>query len=105
MTMSAKSRRKGARAELALVHLLQENGFAAEKISGMYKRGPDLSVPLLGVDRSIESKIRKRSFARLYRWLDGADLPVVRDDRQPLLVIVPIRLALEIAKAAEKAPR
>jgi Holliday junction resolvase len=103
--MTVKSRRKGARAELALVHLLQENGLAAEKVSGMYKRGPDVTVPLLGVDRAVESKIRKRAFGRLYKWLEDRDLLVVRDDHKPLLVIIPIRLALEIAKAAERAPR
>jgi hypothetical protein len=34
------------------VHELQEQGFAAEKISGMYRPGHDITVPLLGVDRA-----------------------------------------------------
>jgi hypothetical protein len=100
--MSIKSRRKGARAEVALARLLQNHGFAAEKISRMYKRGPDLSVPLLGVDRSVEIKIRSNGFQQLYSWLDGADLLIVRADRCEPLVIVPIRLAIEIGKAAER---
>ena len=36
-----KSRDKGNRAERAIVKFLQAQGFAAEKISGMYKPGPD----------------------------------------------------------------
>jgi hypothetical protein len=100
--MSIKSRRKGARGELALVRLLQDRGFAAEKISRMYKRGPDLSVPLLGIDRSIEIKIRSNGFRELYSWLDGADLLIVRADRQEPLVVVPLKLGIEIARAAEQ---
>jgi hypothetical protein len=100
--MSAKSRRKGARAELALARLLQDHGFAAEKISRMYKRGPDLSVPLLGVDRSVEIKIRSNGFRELYSWLDGADLLIIRSDTQTPLAVVPLRLAIEIARAAEQ---
>jgi hypothetical protein len=96
------SRNKGSRAELALMKFLQAHGFAAEKISGLYKAGPDLSVPLLGVDRQVEVKIRGRAFGALYRWLDGADLLVVRADRQPPLVVIPLSLAAEIASAAEK---
>jgi hypothetical protein len=100
--MSIKSRRKGARAELGLAYLLQDHGFAAEKISRMYKRGPDLSVPLLGIDRHVEIKIRSNGFQQLYSWLDGADLLIVRADRQEPLVVVPLKLAIEIAKAAEQ---
>lgn len=98
----ARSRNKGSRGELALVHLLQDNGFAAEKISGMYKPGPDLSVPLLGIDRSVEIKRRADGFKQLYAWLDGADLLVVRADRREPLVVLPMKLAIEIAKIAER---
>jgi hypothetical protein len=103
--MPIKSRRKGARAELALVHFLQGHGFAAEKISGMYKRGPDLSVPLLGIDRSVEVKIRANGFRELYGWLQDRDLLIIRADRRELLVILRLQLAAEVAKAAERAPR
>jgi hypothetical protein len=52
--MGKKSRDKGSRTERAIVHALQDNGLAAEKISGMYKSGADISVPVLGIDRDIE---------------------------------------------------
>jgi Holliday junction resolvase len=97
-----RSRDKGARAERHLVHLLQGAGFAAEKISRMYKRGPDLSVPLLGIDRLVEVKSRGTGFNQLYRWLDGANLLIIRANRCEPLVVLPIRLAIEIAQAAER---
>jgi hypothetical protein len=96
------SRNKGSRAELALVKFLQAHGFAAEKVSGMYRRGPDLSVPLLGRDMAVEVKCRAAGFRELYRWLDGADLLIIRADRQQPLVVIPLSLATEIAFAAEK---
>jgi Holliday junction resolvase len=100
--MSIKSRRKGARVELELVHRLQGAGFAAEKISGMYKPGPDLTVPLLGVDRRVEVKSRADGFRELYKWLQDRDFLVVRADRSEPLVILPLSLAISIAKAAEQ---
>lgn len=99
--MSIKSRRKGARAELAIVRLLQEHGFAAEKVSRMYKPGPDLSVPLLGVDRRVEVKSRADGFRELYKWLQDRDFLVVRADRSEPLVIIPLGLAIKVAKVAE----
>jgi Holliday junction resolvase len=99
----AQSRRKGNRAELALVRLLQSAGFAAEKCSRTGYSGPDLSVPLLGVDRRVEVKVRGDGFRQLYAWLAGADLLIVRADRREPLVILPLKFAVEIAAAAERA--
>jgi Holliday junction resolvase len=99
------SRDKGNRLERALVHALQNAGFAAERVplSGAARGrfGGDLSVPILGVDRRAEVKCRGNGFRQLYDWLDGADLLIVRADRSEPLVIVPFRLAVEIAQAAE----
>ena len=97
------SRDKGNRAERAIVRLLQENGFTAKKISGMYKPGSDLTVPLLGVDRNVEVKCRGDGFRRLYDWLDARDFLIVKADRKQPLVVVPLRLAVEIARCAEGA--
>src|SRR5215469_18755358 len=62
----------------------------------------DVSVPLLGVDRKAEVKCRARGFQQLYKWLGGNDLLFVKQDRAEVLVVVPLRLALEIAQAAER---
>lgn len=96
-----------ARAERTLVHALQTAGFAAERVSlsgAMRGRfGSDLSVPLLGVDRRCEVKVRGHGFIQLYGWLEGgADLSIVRADRRTPLVIVPWKLAVEIATLAER---
>jgi Holliday junction resolvase len=99
------SRNKGAREERALVRLLQAAGFAAERIplSGACggRFSGDVSVPLLGVDRRVEVKVRADGFREFYQWLNDVDFLVVRSDRHEPLVVVPLRLALEIGKAAE----
>jgi Holliday junction resolvase len=96
------SRNKGSRTELALVKFLQAHGFAAKKISGLYKPGPDLSVPVLGRDLRVEAKARSHGFAQIYDWLVDRDLLIVKADRAEPLVILRLGLATEIAIAAEK---
>lgn len=101
--MAVKSRRKGARVELEAVHALQQSGFAAEKISRMYKEGHDINVPLLGRDLRAEVKARAKGFQTLYAWLDkGPDILIVKQDRRERLVVVPWSLAVQIATAAER---
>jgi Holliday junction resolvase len=103
--MSKRSRDKGNRTERAIVRALQDAAFAAERVplSGSMRGrfGGDVSVPLLGVDRRVEVKARGNGFRQLYDWLNGADLLIVKADRNQPLVIVPFRLAIEIANAAE----
>jgi Holliday junction resolvase len=103
MTGGRASREKGSREERALVRILQAYGFAAEKISGMYKPGADISVPLLGVDRIAEVKVRGTGFRQLYDWLERRDLLIVRADRREPLVILRLKAAIEVAQAAERA--
>jgi Holliday junction resolvase len=99
------SRQKGNRTERAIVRLLQERGFAAERVplSGAARGrfGGDVSFPLLGIDRRVEVKCRSNGFRELYRWLDGADLLIVKCDRGEPLVVISLKLAAEIAAAAE----
>jgi hypothetical protein len=59
-------------------------------------------VLLLGIVRAVEVKVRATGFRELYSWLDGADFLIVRADRLEPLAIVPLRLAVEIAIAAER---
>jgi Holliday junction resolvase len=88
-------RQKGNRAERAIVRFLQQQGFAAERVplSGAARGrfGGDVSIPVLGVDRRAEVKCRGNGFRELYKWLDGADLLIVRADRRELLVVIPLR--------------
>jgi hypothetical protein len=99
--LADKSRRKGINEERALVRYLQARGFAAEKSSRTGYRGPDLSVPLLGIERNVEVKVRGSGFDRLYDWLDGNDFLIVRANRREPLVVIPLWLAAEIAAEAE----
>ena len=98
------SRQKGNRVERAIVHALQEAGFAAERVplsgaAGVSYLG-DVSVPLLGLDRTVEVKARAHGFQQLYAWLEARDLLIVRADRREPLVVLPLRLAIEIATEA-----
>jgi hypothetical protein len=87
------------RARLGRIRL-QAQRFAAEKVSGMYKPGPDISLPLIGRDLDVEVKLRARRFATIY-WLQDRDVLIVRANRREPIVAIPLRLAIEIAKKAE----
>jgi hypothetical protein len=52
-----RSRRKGAGAELEILHIGQDNGFAVTKRSRMYRAGQDLDWRLLGIDRCIAAVV------------------------------------------------
>src|SRR6516162_10191651 len=109
MSGGRSSRQKGNRAERALVSFLQAHGFAAERVplSGAARGrfAGDLSVPVLGVDRRVEVKVRGNGFRELYDWLGDHDFLIVKADRLEPLVVIPLRLATEIAIAAEKNKR
>lgn len=97
---------KGNRLERAIVRLLQDHGLGAERVplsgsaGGSYSG--DLTVPILGRDLVVEAKARANGFARLYSWLEGRDVLVIKADRRNALVVLPLRLAAEFAIAAER---
>jgi Holliday junction resolvase len=101
-----RSRDKGIRVERAIVRVLQDHGFAAERIPLSGAAGGrftgDVIVPVLGLDRRVEVKCRADGFTQLYDWLTGADLLIVKRDRDEPLVVLPMSLATEIAAAAER---
>jgi Holliday junction resolvase len=98
-----RSRDKGNRTERAIVRLLQAQGIAATKISGMYKPGADISMPLLGSDRAVEVKCRAAGFAQLGD-MDGGTQAVtavaVKADRREPFVIVCTFMDAKIDKPA-----
>jgi hypothetical protein len=98
------SRQKGNRAERAIVKFLQERGFAAERVPLSGSAGGsylgDLTVPVIGVDRVVEVKCRADGFRELYRWLVDRDILIIRADRSEPLVVLPLKLAAEIAAKA-----
>jgi hypothetical protein len=100
-------RAKGNRGERHIVRYLQGAGFAAERIPCSGSAGGsfsgDVTVPVLGIDRIIEVKCQASRFGTLYKWLEGRDFLILKNDRQEFLVVAPLRTAIAIAKAAERA--
>jgi Archaeal holliday junction resolvase (hjc) len=102
------SRDKGNRAERAIVKFLQDRGFAAERVPLSGSAGGsylgDLTVPILNIDRVVEVKVRAKGFSQLYDWLIDRDILIVRADRSEPLVVLPLKLAAEIAEKAGACP-
>jgi Holliday junction resolvase len=100
MSGGRASRDKGNRAERAIVNLLKERGFKAERVplsgsaGGSYMG--DLTVPIAGISRVVEVKVRARGFRQLYGWLVNRDILIVLADRSEPLVILPLALAADI---------
>lgn len=104
--MGKSSRDKGNRVEREIVRLLQERGYAAERVplsgaaGGRY--GGDITVPVCGVDRTIEVKARGHGFASLYGWLADNYALIVKADRQKPLLVIPLDRAIDILDIAER---
>jgi hypothetical protein len=104
MSGGRASRDKGNRSERAIVKFFQDRGFAAERVplsgaaGGSYLG--DLTVQIIGIDRVVEVKCRADGFRELYRWLIDRDILIVRADRSEPLVVLPLKLAAEIAAKA-----
>jgi hypothetical protein len=100
-----RSRRKGARTERSIVNALQAKSIAAVRVPLSGAAGGrftgDIVLPLMGGDLCVEVKARADGFRELYCWLNGRDVLIVKADRQEPLVIAPLRLAVDIACAAE----
>ena len=59
-------------------------------------------MPLLGLDRRGQVKGPASGVARLYGWPAGVDVLMIDVDRKEPLVALPLRLAAEVAGAAER---
>jgi hypothetical protein len=53
-------------------------------------------------DRRVEVKCRRDGFRKLYAWLAGADMLIVRSDRREPLLVIPLKLAATVAAKAER---
>jgi hypothetical protein len=77
-----RSRDKGVRTGRVTVRLLQAQGIAAPKISGMYEPVAERTMSVLGSDTTIEVKRRATGFAQIYDWLNERDVIVKADRRE-----------------------
>ena len=99
--MGSKSRSKGARIELEVLHELQDAGLDCEKLSYIYKKTHDMRLKMLGKDRRMEIKCRANGFATIYKWLEPVDVLVLRADRKQALAVIPIATLIELIKGAK----
>lgn len=103
--MAKASRDKGQREERKIVHLFQEAGIGAERIplsgSAGGSFGGDVTLPVAGVDRKFEAKVRANGFVQLYDWLGANYGLFVRSDRNPSLVVLRTADFIDLIKRAE----
>jgi Holliday junction resolvase len=104
MKGGASPRQKGNRSERAITRYLLERGFAAERVPLSGSAGGsylgDLTVPIIGISRVVEVKARANGFRQLYAWLADRDILIIKADRREPLVVLPLKLAAEIAARA-----
>lgn len=105
--MGKASRDKGARAEREAVHILQEAGLAAERIPLSGAAGGrycgDVSVPVLGTDRTLEVKCRASGWKQAYAFLADNYGLVIRADREEPLMVMRLKDFGDLAITADKA--
>jgi hypothetical protein len=99
--MGIKSRRKGARIELDVLHQLQDAGLTCEKLSYAWKKTNDVKLGMLGRDNKMEIKCRANGFATIYKWLEPVDLLILRRDRSEALAVMPITTLIELIKSCK----
>jgi len=97
----ARPKRKGTRVEREVARILREAGLEARRVpaSGNRRAGweGDLEASLPGLGRvPVEVKARK-AFA-LERWLPEGGVLILKPDRRPPLVVLPLEALLRLAR-------
>ena len=101
--MPNRSKQKGDRCERQIVELLRSHGLNAFRVplSGSCTGFRD-DIEIRAPNRTwrLESKARGTGFGSIYRWLTGADILVLRADRQRPLVVVDLEEFAELLRAS-----
>jgi hypothetical protein len=101
-----RSRIKGTRTERSIVNALRARGVAAARVPLFGSAGGrfagDIILPLMGRDLCVEVKCRGRGFRELYSWLNGRNILIVKADREELLGVVRLSLAIRITKSRQE---
>jgi hypothetical protein len=94
-------KRKGVRVERELVHELHRLGLVCIRVplsgavGGVWSG--DIHLELRGETFRIEVKAR-REFRTLHGWLAGADLLLLKADRQPPLAVLPLAVLARLLR-------
>jgi hypothetical protein len=78
--------------------ILRESSPASGRRYCLQGLGP---LPVAGAQPVAEVN-RAVGFRQLYDWLDGRDILIVKADRREPLVVLPLPLAADIARAADQ---
>jgi Holliday junction resolvase len=96
--MPNRAKQKGDRLERAVTSLFNASGIKAEKVplSGAVATHPgDVNIWINGQKMVLECKSRKE-FKTLYGWLENRDALVLKGDRQPALIVLPLEVFLRL---------
>ena len=93
-----KSRNKGAAGEREALRLLNLYGVHGERNLEQVRTAghADLDTSI----GTVEVKRRANGWKELYRWLEHADLVMLRSDRRPWLVVLPAKEYLVLVETA-----
>jgi Holliday junction resolvase len=100
-----RPRAKGDRTERTIVNALKASIAAVRvPLSGAVggRFAGDIVLLVLGRDLCVEVNARADRFRKLYGWLDGRGVLVVKADRREPLVVVRMSLAAVIAEGTAK---
>jgi hypothetical protein len=105
MSGGRSPKRKGVRAERKLVLQLLELGLTCARVpfSGAIGGAWSGDIELELLHRICKAEVKaRRQFNTLHEWISGADLLILKADRQPPLVVLPVRLFAELACTAAR---
>jgi len=102
--MGKMQRDKGNRFERTIVNVFKAFDIPAQRVplSGAteYAKG-DIEITIQEKIYRIECKARGTGFKQLYTWIDGNDLLVIKADRQPALVVIPLEQFCQLVRQIE----
>ncbi len=88
--MGKREQRKGKRVEYQVRDAFREMGFKCYRVPSSGNSEGFKGDLVLEETLVVEVKARKSSFKTLYGWLKDSDVLVIKADRRPALVVMPL---------------